>query len=298
MRLKFFVFLFIALTAGLLADDALGTKNNPIKMYFVPSGEVDRIITNGDFIKNYLEKETGYHFKTAVPLSYAAVIEAMGANQCDIAWLATFAYIAAKQKYDAKIALTTIRYGLKSYRGQFIARTDSKIDSLPDIAGKTVAYTDPVSTSGYIYPSALLKQNNIEPRSFMFVGGHTQAVTAVYSGRTDVACTYWSPENEGIPQDARKRVLETFPDVFKKTKIVGFTDWIPNDTVTFRKGVPTLMREKIVKALMDFVKTPEGKKIMRDLYEIDGLYRSTDKHYDVVRKTIKTLGLDLKELID
>ena len=94
----------------------LGSKKNPIKMFFVPSMEAGKIITNSEVIKNYLIETTGYQFITAVPTSYAAVIEAMGTEEADIAWLATFAYILAHEKYGAEVALTTVRKGLTKYR--------------------------------------------------------------------------------------------------------------------------------------------------------------------------------------
>ncbi len=232
-----------------------------------------------------------------MPLSYAAVIEAMGSQQADIAWLATFAYILAHEKYGAEVALSTVRYGQSKYRGQFVARVDSKIDSLADIKGKTIAYTDPMSTSGYMYPAAQLAHLGIEPDNSVFVGGHPQAIIAVYAGRTDVGCTYWSPEYKGVPQDARNKVMDTYDDIFEKVKIVGFTDWIPNDTVTFRKNFPPEMQAKIVNTLLDYVATDAGKETMRELYSIDGLIKASDADYDVVRQTLETLGQDLDSII-
>ncbi|HQO46891.1 MAG TPA: phosphate/phosphite/phosphonate ABC transporter substrate-binding protein, partial [Candidatus Cloacimonas sp.] len=197
------------------ANRKLGSKQNPIKMFFVPSLEAGKVVSSGEAIANYLENETKLHFKVAVPTSYAAVIEALGTYQADVAWLPTYAYILAKQKYDAQVRLMTVRNGLTKYRGQFVARSDSNIDSLQDIEGKIIAYTDAASTSGYIYPSAILKQRGITPKDYFFAGGHPQAILAVYSGRADVGCSYWSPPDaRGKPMDAREKLLETYPDVF------------------------------------------------------------------------------------
>jgi phosphonate transport system substrate-binding protein len=275
----------------------LGTASNPIKMYFVPSMEAGKVLSNGEAIADQLEILTGYKFKIAVPTSYAAVIEAMGADQADIGWLPTFAYILAKERYDAQIALTTIRNGLKSYRGQFVARADSGIDSLADISGKTVAYTDASSASGFIYPSALLKKNNIEPREYYFAGGHPQAILAVYQNRADLGCTYWSPERDGVPQDARFPVLETYPDVMEKVIPIAFTDWIPNDTVTFRKGVPKEISDKITEALLEYALTEEGKKTLMELYTVDGFVKAVDADYDVVRDALKALGAGAEDFL-
>jgi len=274
----------------------LGSKKNPIKLYFVPSMEANKIVESAEAIADFLHKETGYEFKVAVPTSYAAVIEAMGSNECDIAFLATFAYIMAHEKYNADVRLTTIRNNLNQYRGQFIAKTDSNIKEIKDIQGKIIAYTDAASTSGYIYPSAILKKMNIKPAKEIMSGGHPQSVLAVYEGTVDVACTYWSPEENGIPQDARNAVLETHPDVFQKVKTIGFTDWIPNDTVTFRNELPENMKQKIVDALLKYQKDPKGKEELKKLYQIDGFQIAQDSDYDIVRSTLRTLGMNPDEL--
>ena len=111
------------------ANKDLGSKRNPIKMYFVPSLEAGKVVASGEAIAKALEKETGYHFKVAVPTSYAAVIEALGNYQADIAWLPTFAYVLAKEKHDVEVKFMTVRDSLKMYRGQFIARRKSSVVS-------------------------------------------------------------------------------------------------------------------------------------------------------------------------
>ncbi|MFO8144276.1 MAG: phosphate/phosphite/phosphonate ABC transporter substrate-binding protein [Candidatus Syntrophosphaera sp.] len=281
------------------ANRDLGSRKNPIKMYFVPSMEASSVVTSGEAIAGYLEQETGYHFKVAVPTSYAAVIEALGTCQADVAWLPTFAYILAKDKFDAQVRFMTVRNGLNKYRGQFVARADSGIDSLEDIAGKVVAYTDAASTSGYIYPSAILKQEGIEPRKYTFAGGHPQSISAVYNGTADVGCTYWSPPDAaGKPKDAREKLLETYPDVFEKIRIVAFTDWIPNDTVTFRRDLPPKIETDLQAALVKFSESSDGQEILRSLYDIDGLSPATDADYNIVRQTLKTLGIDPGEILD
>ncbi|MBN2461237.1 MAG: phosphate/phosphite/phosphonate ABC transporter substrate-binding protein [Candidatus Cloacimonetes bacterium] len=297
IKVVLLVFLLVSL-GSCSREKQLGSKQNPVKMYFVPSMEAGTIITSAQRIADYLEEMTGYHYKVAVPTSYASVIEALGTEETDIAWLATFAYILANEKFGAEVALTTIRKGLAKYRGQFVTQTKSDIKTLEDIDGKVIAYTDAASTSGYMYPSALLKQKNIKPKNSFFAGGHPQAILAVYQGRADVGCTFWSPPGEnGEIHDARRAVLDTHPDVVEKVRIVDYTDWIPNDTVTFRKNFPPAMREKIVKALIDFANTAEGHNTLVELFDIDNFIKAKDSDYDIVRNTIKALEADVSDYI-
>lgn len=299
MKIKYIILLLLLM--GLLIScgpkGPLGSAENPIKMYFVPSMEADKIVTSAEEISEMLQEETGYHFKVEVPLSYAAVIEAMGTDEADFAFLSTFAYIQAKKTFDVNIALQVVRYGEAFYRGQFITRKDSGINKLEDIDGKIIGYTDATSTSGYVYPAALLKEKGINPEKYILTGGHPQAVTALYQGTVDVACTYWSPAKDGIPQDARKNLINTFPDVIEKTKIIGFTDWIPNDTVTFRKNFPPEIQEEIADALLKIVKSEKGGSVMYDLYNINDFQRTDDSAYDIVRKALKAMDFNADKFL-
>ena len=297
-KIALVTFLVALLLIGCSQKAPLGTKKNPIKMYFVPSMEAGKIVTSGKEIANYLHEKTGYFFKVAVPTSYASVIEAIGTEETDIAWLATFAYLLANEKFGAEVALTTVRNGLDKYKGQFVAMAGSGIDNINDIEGKIIAYTDAASTSGYIYPSALLSKKGIQPARSLFAGGHPQAILAVYQGTADVGCTFWSPPDEnGDIRDARRAVIETYPDIVEKIKIVGYTEWIPNDTVTFRKGFPEDMKIKIVDALLEFANIEEGHQILLDILDIDNFVRAEDSDYDVVRETLHALGSDASQFI-
>lgn len=295
---KILIIMIVLIVIGCGGQAELGTKKNPIKMYFVPSMEAGKIVTSGQEVADYLHDATGYYFKVAVPTSYASVIEALGTNETDIAWLATFAYILANEKFGAEVALTTVRNGLEKYRGQFLAHADSDINSIEDIAGKVIAYTDAASTSGYLYPSAILAEKGIKPKDMMYAGGHPQVILAVYQRTVDVGCTFWSPKDEeGHIRDARRAVIDTYPDVEEKVKIIGYTDWIPNDTVTFRKDFPVEMKENIVQSLLDFAASEEGHDVLSTLLDIDNFVRADDSDYDVVRKTLNILGTNAAEMI-
>jgi phosphonate transport system substrate-binding protein len=266
----------------------LGSEENPVKLYFVPSGEVQKIIQSGDSIAEELEAKTGLKFKTAVPTSYAAVIEAMGNGEADMAFLPTFAYVIANSKYGVEPALKIVRYGSSQYRGQLIVQASSDIQSVSDINGKKVAYTDAASTSGAIYPSALFALQGITPAETFYAGGHSQAVLAVYEGSADVGCTF---------EDARGSVEETYPDVMEKTRIVGYTDWIPNDSVSFRKDFPSDFKAQIVSTLQAYVEDEQGKKVLKDLYSITGFDPATDADYQVVRDSLSALGKTAEEFL-
>lgn len=253
-------------------------------MAFVPSGEASTILESGNRISHLLEMATGYQFQSVVATSYAGVIEAMGANRADIGWLNTFSYVIAHQKYGVEVRLVTVRFGLPYYRAEIITQATSGINGLADLRGKRFAFVDPASTSGYLFPVAGLKKAGYDPQKFfgqtIFAGSHNNVVLAVYQGRVDAGSVF---------EDARGSVQKTLPDVMQKVKVVWKSDPIPNDTVSFRKGLPEDVKAKVATALLRFSQTPAGLDALKSLYEIEAL---ADYNLLVTKYKVKASTLD------
>ncbi len=302
---KYFLFLspiiafIIAISIRQANEGSLGSYSNPIRFYFTPSVDANTISSNAKVLTDYLHKETGYYFTTAVPASYIAVVEAFGTDKVDVAAINTFSYLMANAKYGAEARLRVVREGQTSYCGQIITRYDSGINSLKDLNGKSFAFVDPSSTSGYILPKALFDSLGIKLGQTVFAMQHPNVVTMVYQRRTDAGATYYAPSDPKTGQimDARARVLSQFPDVAKKVKIIGFTQYIPNDPIVFRKDLSEKLKEAITNALLKFVKTAEGKKAWKDIYDVTGLVPTNDRDYDGIRALLQKEHIDFEKLV-
>ncbi|OGU32627.1 MAG: hypothetical protein A2057_09470 [Ignavibacteria bacterium GWA2_35_9] len=304
--LKYFLYLLpitlfvIILSARELNEGALGSRTNPVRIYFTPSVDAERITTNAKELVDFLEEETGYYFTTAVPASFVAVVEAFGTGKADIAGINTFSYLMANEKYGAEAKLRIVRDGNQTtYKGQFITRFDSGINSLKDIQDRTIAYVDPSSTSGFILPKAKLDKMGVKPSESVFAMKHDNVVIMVYQRQVDAGATYYAPPRQGTDEilDARMRVKQQFPDVEEKVKIIGFTEDIPNDPLVFRKDIDERMKEKIINALIKFVSTEEGQKALFEIYDVVGLIPTSDKDYDKLRNMLKALGISFEKLV-
>jgi phosphonate transport system substrate-binding protein len=304
--LKYFLYILptlifiIAASTRHLNEGELGTRTNPIKIYFTPSVDAKKITTNAKELVDFLESETGYYFTTALPSSFVAVVEAFGTKRADIAAINTFSYLMANEKYGAEAKLRIVRDGGEtSYKGQFITGVDSGIDSISQIDRRSIAFVDPSSTSGYILPKALLDRRGIKPSETVFAMRHDNVVTMVYQKQVDAGATYYAPPHPetGEILDARMRVLQQFPDVEKKIKIIGFTEDIPNDPWVFRKDMDEEMTEKIIDALLKYVGTEKGQKALYEIYDIVGLIPTKDSDYDVLRKMLHEQNISSEKLI-
>ncbi len=149
--------------------------------------------------------------------------------------------------------------------------------------GKTWAIPDLTSTSGFLFPAAqIMDKFGVEDVQSGFfsntveAGGHDNAIISVYEGDADVATTF---------DDARTAVEEDYPDVMDKLKVVGYTDEIPNDTISVTKELSDEWEKKIKDTFLSFNDDEEMIKIMNEVYSWDAIIEAEDSKYDVVRDT-------------
>lgn len=271
----------------------LGSEERPIKVLFVPSVEADVIVAGGDVMAQALEEATGLKYEVSVPTSYAATVEEMCASPSEtIGFIPAQGYVLANQRCAVTVGAAAVRFGLSWYAAQFVVPMDSEIQSLEDLEGKTWCIPDVGSTSGYLYPSAMLTEMGITPGEIVESGSHNNSMLGVYNGDCEFATAFFSPpllpgrrwvygvddpeiwreagvdpvRNEegrvfvnGTPDeggyrilDARASVTDTAPDIFATTRILALTAQIPNDTVSFGPEFPLGTAQEIVDALVEF----------------------------------------------
>ena len=113
---------------GVAAQGSLGSAANPLKMAFVPSADSQKVLGQRPAARRPALAADRAVVHGSVPTSYAAVIEAMGAKNVDVGWLAPFAYVLAHDKFKSQVILASVRGGSKTYTGQIITHADSGID--------------------------------------------------------------------------------------------------------------------------------------------------------------------------
>jgi phosphonate transport system substrate-binding protein len=285
----------MALMSGCKKEKAeLGSEENPIIWVFVPSGETERVTAGAESVVALLEKETELFFDVKVATEYAGAIEAMCADPAEahMSSLATFAYVMAADRKCADAAMLSVRYGSPTYNGQILVRADSGLSELSDLAGKTFCRPDPLSTSGWVIPSVMLRGAGVDPDTGLAevvdAGSHEAAAAAVYDGTCDVAATY---------VDARTRIEEDYPDVMEQTVVIAIEPDIPNDGVQFIPSLEQETRDKIVQGLLAIAATEEGMEALDTAYQWEELIEAGDGFYDGFRQILQAAGITAESLV-
>jgi len=293
------------------AAGALGSADNPIVITFVPSGDTGKITKAGTAIADCLGQMTGLSFKMEVGTTFAASIEAMGAEKAQVSFLNTFSVLLAEQKYGVIPVLVAIRkYSTNDldpdkalggqlepfYKGQFIASVASGIKTFADLKGKTFCFVDPNSTSGYIVPQIILKANGINPdtdfKATQNAGSHPNVAVAVYKGDCDAGVTFIN-----VLTDSAANLAATYPDIADKVVVFADTDRIPNDGMQFIKTLDPKLQAVIVEGMLAMAQDPGGKAVLKSLYNYDSFQKVEPNFYDDFAAVLVKAGVDPATLV-
>lgn len=284
---------FIFLMAILMIFSVVGCTQNKeevITMGFVPMKDGDKLIESVEPLTEALSKELGIKVEGFTATNYVGVIEGLGSGQVDFGFIPPFAYVLANQESDAGVILTAInKSGEAKYRSQFLVRKDSDIKDFEDIKGKKVAFVDPSSTSGYLFPGAYLKEQGIDLEKdieYIYSGGHDKSLQLLLNGDVDMAITF---------VDVRERYAEDFPNAMEEAVILGYTDYIPNISVTVRGDMDKETQKRIQEALLKIADTQEGLDLLKELFNMYGFVEATDADYHIIRRTAEIMDVDLRE---
>ena len=209
--------------------------------------DADRLKRYGPYQK-LLESTFGVPTKALAAADYAGVIQAFAAGQIEVAYMSPAAYAAAwlESKGRVRPLLTTVeKDGSISYLSVMYVRADSGITDLAGMKGKSLAWADPNSASGYLIPRAEFRAAGIDPATYFgrtgFAGGHEQGVVAVLGGQYDGGVTWTSGQGDeaaGYTRGSLRTMVEKGMLDMSKLRIIWRSRPITNGPLTVRSDTP------------------------------------------------------------
>ena len=199
-----------------------------------------------DFAKTFKDR-LGVELKIYTASDYSGTIQALTSGQIQFAGLGPAAYAAAWIDSNGAVeplAAAKEPDGDVGYHSHLIVRADSIHQKLEDLRGKSLAFADPNSASGYLIPLVSLRAIGIEPEKFfgrtVYSGGHEQSVLGVVSGQFDSAFVW------GARDPLSRGVLDP-----KRVRVIWRSPLIPGSPITVRKDLPRDMKRDIQKLFID-----------------------------------------------
>jgi len=277
----------LVLAAALAVPGAAPGAEPTLHLVLTPSQKPTDLLAAGDEFGRVLGRLVGIPVRVTVASDYAAVIEALRNRTADLAFVHPGGYVLAHREARATIVARNLWHGKSSFISRIFVRKESSIRSVEELRGKTIAFVDPASSSGYIYPMVLLVQRglvkNRDPRTFfkevVFSGAHDASMRALLNGHVDAIASFDLAREQYVKDPAeRERIV-----------VVAETPEIPEAGIAARDGLDPALFARVRAALLQ-IKAPAHASLLERLYEIDGFAPAEDRDYDPVRAAIELLG--------
>ena len=170
--------------------DAASAADAPITIATLPASDDPTQENPIEALVELLEAETGREVEVTDVPDYLSVVEAIRNDHVDIGIMSGFPSALAVNtgEVDALLAWK----GSEDPVSTCVVLEDSPIQKLEDLEGKTVAFADQASSSGYFMPVYMLHEVGLEQGEdyeAIFAGGHEGSFAALEQGQVDAACT-------------------------------------------------------------------------------------------------------------
>jgi phosphonate transport system substrate-binding protein len=266
-----------------------------VRVGFNPTQDADQLRAAAQAIADYLEEEFAGAIEVEIflPTEFRGLIEAMRSGTLDFAFFPPDGFVIAEREAGAEVLLKSVRNDNPFYWSAIVVHADSGITSIAGLEDSSIAWIDPNSAAGYVFPRAELILAGIDPDDFFsnqfFAGRHDAAMLSVLNRSVDAAATF-ANDDQNI-SGAWTQFLDA--EQAEQITAIFYTRPIPGDTFTvlgsFREAYPDLT-QAIADAIAR-IEAPENTLLM-DLYRIDHMIPASSEDYAVVREARQILGLD------
>lgn len=250
----------------------------PLRIAIASTVSPQRNLRDYERMLQYLGRKLGMPVDVVQRSGYSECIAMLESREVDAAFVCSGPYVEAKERFGAEALVVPQVSGQGTYCAYVIARKDGPVRTFADLRGKVFAFTDPLSTTGKLYPSHMLsKLGSTSERFFsktIFTWGHDNSVEAVAHGLADgaaVSSLVW----EGLAKSGANAA--------SRTKVIARSAPFGMPPVVVHPRLDPELKKRLLGVFLSMHRDPEGKALLGQA----GIERFTvgrDSSYDGVRR--------------
>ena len=270
--------LIAVLAAAFLSTAALAA-DPPLKLG-VGMFQPDREKNDATYrpLAKYLSAKLGRAVELRTVDTWEGLAKSLAVGEPDVALLGPWGYVLANNESGAQAVSTILYEGKPEYFAIMITHPNSGIKTVADLKGKTFAFGDKGSTSGYLIPFHYFMTQGIDPDTYfskVLYTKHQAIETQVTQGALDAGADYNRNRNAMIEQGLIKA---------DQSRIFWQSAPLPNDAVAVSK---TLYADKAFVSKLQAALTGVGDalKTQPDLLprSYTGFVNQTNDFYKPIR---------------
>ncbi len=227
-------------------------------------------------IFDYVSEKMGRKITYKQKRTYAEVNELIRRQELDFAFICSGAYVEARKDFGAQILVVPQIEGATVYYGYVIVNKNSNLANFSDLKGHSFAFTDPLSNTGFIYPTYLVgylgDPNNQFFSHVIFTHAHDYSIQAVASGLVDAACV------SSLIFDYIQRI---HPEKTSNVRIIHKSMPFGMPPLVVHPRIDPDLKRKLRSILLEMDVDPKGKDILSRL-DIERFVEKDERDYGFI----------------
>lgn len=203
---------------------------------------------------NYLETKLGRPVERVQSSTYAEANEVLQSGAVDLAFVCTGAYLKGAADFGMEILAVPEIAGESVYYSWVIVPADSPAQDLNDLKGKSFAFTDPLSLTGWIYPNYVLLQMGERSESYFaqtfFTYSHDRAIHSVADGFADGAA---------VDSLIYTYLVKREPAIADRVRVIHKSPAFGMPPVAVNPAIQPELRQELQDVLLNMINDPEGQ---------------------------------------
>ena len=217
-----------------------------------------------------LGKLAGDTVRSTHPATYAELASELEKDRVQYAWMSPALLVLTDENTRITPLLSAVRNDHVDYRAVLFVSTSSPYYALEQLRGRTIAWVDTSSASGYLFPRVHIATRGLDPANHfgreLFVHSHAEVVRAVVSGAADVGATYAELPEQG--DDLRRAgfldVAPTHP-----MRILEWTRPIPHDVIAAHGLLPKPAQRAFANAILTLAERVDGRALLQAAFHAE-----------------------------
>ncbi len=231
-RRMFTLLAALAITGTAQAQQAQQARQAPLQLgvgLFQPDKEKNDATYKP--LADYLASQLQRPVQLRTVDSWEGLAKSLANGETDMALMGPWGYVLANHEAGAEVVSTILYDGKPEYFAIIVTHPKSGINTLADLKGKTFAFGDKGSTSGYLIPRHHFMTLGINPDTYfskVLYTKHQAIETQVTQGMLDAGADYNRNRNAMIEQGLIKA---------EQSKIIWQSAPLPNDAFAVSKAL-------------------------------------------------------------
>jgi phosphonate transport system substrate-binding protein len=215
--------------------------------------------------------------------TYREVNDLIAAGDVDLAFVCSGAYMELRQKKAAELFVVPVVDGTTTYHSLILTHPESDAVSLADLRGTTFAFTDPLSNSGFYYPTWRVHELGSTPDTFFgattFSNSHEASIELVATGAVDAAAV------DSLVFDS---LVQDREDLRERVRLVEKSEPFGIPPVVIRTDLAPEYKRVLRELLLNMEQEPAGRDALAQM-GFERFVEGQEPHYDTVQQMINDI---------